>query len=40
MRFSEIVFRSLFDRIESIIGMYSSRVSEETFERKERNDVS
>lgn len=40
MRFSEIVFKSLFDRIESMIGMYSSRVPGETFGGRERNDVS
>ncbi len=40
MRFSEIVFKSLFDRIESMIGMYLSRVPGETFEGRKRNDVS
>lgn len=38
MRFSEMVLRSLFSRIESMIGTYCSRAPGET--RRERNDVS
>jgi hypothetical protein len=40
MRFSEIVFKSLLDKIESMMGMYSSRASGETAQRKKRDMMS
>lgn len=36
MRFSEIVFKSLLDKIESIIGMNPSRASGETLAANEK----